>query len=72
VKQAERWVKRAVGHFNNLLAHSLKPYEPTPEHLRKRLLIPLCKDIQEILRVGTTNDIKEALHQFSKVCQRIL
>lgn len=65
------FVKDAAGHFRNLIAHSLREYEPSPEHILKRLLRPLCDDMSRILEDGTAADCKEAVELFSEECRRI-
>ncbi|MEX2722288.1 MAG: hypothetical protein Q6366_011385 [Candidatus Freyarchaeota archaeon] len=65
------FVKDAVGHFRNLLIHSAREYEPSPEHVLKRLLRPLCQDLNYIIEKGTTRDAKETLTLFQKECKKI-
>lgn len=65
------FVKDAAGHFRNLLIHSLREYEPTPEHLLKRLLKPLCIDITRILNQGTAGDAEETLMMLHKECEKL-
>ena len=64
------FVKDAAGHFRNLIAHSLREYEPSHEHILKRLIKPLCEDVSRILDEGTAADAKEAAELFSKECNR--
>jgi hypothetical protein len=64
-------VKRAIGHFGVLIDHALKPYEPSPEHVLKRMVHPLCQDIHNILDRGTKNDAWEVIEGFSRECARI-
>lgn len=64
-------VKRAVGHFRVLIDHALKPYEPSPEHVLKRMVHPLCQDIRDVLEKGTKNDAWEVMEGFSRECARI-
>jgi len=64
------FVKDAAGHFRNLIAHSLREYEPSREHVLKRLIKPLCEDISRILDEGTAVDAKEAAELLSKECKR--
>ena len=66
------YLKRLFGHFSNLAEHALRPYEPTPAHLKKRLLLPLCEDISELLKIGTKNDFHEALTGISEICKKII
>ena len=65
------FVKDAVGHFRNLLIHSTREYEPSPEHILKRLLRPLCLDIDHIIKKGTARDAKETLTLFQKECKKV-
>lgn len=65
------FVKDAVGRFRNLLIHSTREYEPSPEHVSKRPLIPLCRDLNHIIEKGTARDAKETLTLFQKDCKRI-
>lgn len=64
------FVKDAAGRFRNLVEHALREYEPTPEHVLKRLLKPLCADINNIVSLGTASDAKEALALFQRECRR--
>ncbi len=64
------YVKDAAGHFRNLIIHSLREYEPTPEHTLRRLIQPLCRDIERILERGTARDAHEALTLLHKECAR--
>ena len=64
-------VKRTIGHFGVLIDHALKPYEPSPEHVLKRMVHPLCQDIHKILDRGTKNDAWEVIEGFSRECARI-
>ena len=65
------FVKDAVGHFRNLLIHSIREYEPTPEHVLKRLLRPLCEDLGRITERGTARDARETIISFRKECEKI-
>lgn len=62
---------RVTGHFRVLIDHSLRPYEPNPSHLLKRMLLPLCEDFQNMLAEGTKNDAWELLKSFSETCKRL-
>lgn len=66
------YLKRLFGHFSNLAEHAIRPYEPTPAHLKKRLLLPLCEDISELLKAGTKNDFQEAFTGLSEICGKKL
>ncbi len=65
------FVKGAVGHFRNILIHSTREYEPSTEHVLKRLLKPLCQDLNYIIEKGTMRDAKEKLILFQKECKKI-
>ena len=49
-------VKRTIGHFGVLIDHTLRPYEPSPEHVLERMVYPLCRDMHDVLDRGTKND----------------
>ena len=66
------YLKRLFGHFSNLAEHAIRPYEPTPTHLKKQLLLPLCEDIFELLKTGTKNDFQEAFTGLSEICKKKL
>lgn len=65
-------IKRFLGHFENLARHSIRPYEPTPSHLKKRLLLPLCVDISNLLKKGTKNDYEVVLKGISEICKKYI
>lgn len=65
------FVKDAASHFRNLVEHAFKPYEPSPAHLLKRLIAPLCLDLSHILGSGTAADAKETLELFQRECRRL-
>ncbi len=65
------FVKDAAGHFRNLILHSLREYEPSPEHLLKRLVQPLCADIGRILEKGMAKDAQETLILIQRECKRL-
>ncbi len=65
------FVKDAAGHFRNLVEHAFKPYEPSPVHLLKRLIAPLCFDISHVLSSGTAADAKETLELFERECRQL-
>jgi len=67
----DAYIKRILGHFKNLAKHTTRPYEPTPSHLKKRLLLPLCEDISTLLEKGTKNDYEKALSGMSKICKQL-
>jgi len=43
-------VKSAASFFRLLVEHSQRPYEPSPEHVLKRMLLPLCDHLTEIVK----------------------
>ncbi len=65
-------VKRALGHFKVLIEHSLRPYEPSPEHILKRMVKPLCQDVSAMQKKGTRNDSWEFLQGLAEACRVIL
>ncbi|NVM54640.1 MAG: hypothetical protein HWN66_13125 [Candidatus Helarchaeota archaeon] len=65
-------IKRLLCHFSNLAKHATRPYEPTPAHLKKRLLSPLCEDIADLLNKGIKNDFQEALSGISEICKKYI
>jgi hypothetical protein len=72
MSRAEPYVKDAIGHFRNLLEHALREYEPTPEHVLKRLLAPLCRDISLVTSRGTSGDASRTLKGFSTLCAKAI
>ena len=62
-------VKSTISFHRLLIEHSLKPYEPTPQHILKRMLLPLCKHFNEIIDKGTKNDTWNVIKGFSKECE---
>ena len=67
----KRIVARTLGHFRILVDHSMKPYEPSPDHILERMIVPLCHDFALILKKGTKNDGWHLLHGFEKECKRL-
>lgn len=63
-------VKDTVGHFEVLVDHSQRAYEPSPTHVLKRLVRPLCRDFERIIDKGTKNDAWDAIEGFLAVCER--
>ena len=53
------------------MEHSQKGYEPSPEHILQRMLIPLCAHFHNILEFGTKNDAWEIVEGFSQECKRL-
>jgi len=64
-------VKRTIGHFGVLIDHTLRPYEPSPEHVLERMVYPLCRDMHDVLDRGTKNDAEDVIEGFSRECTRI-
>ena len=65
-------VKSTISYFKLLIKHSQKPYEPSPEHILKRMLIPICQSINEIRDSGTRNDACDLVEGFAKECMRLV
>ncbi len=65
-------VKSAISFFRLLIEHSQREYEPSPEHVLKRMLLPLCRSFSEIVENGTKNDAWDVIQGFSKECPRRL
>lgn len=52
----KQMVKETVGRFRALLDRATREYEPSPEHVLKRLIRPLCRDLEQLQDEGTKND----------------
>lgn len=65
-------VKSTISFFRLLIEHSQREYEPSPEHILKRLLLPLCCALSEIVENGTKNDAWDVIQGLSRECQRRL
>lgn len=65
------YIKRILGHFKNLVTHTTRPYDPSPSHLKKRLILPLCEDITLLIEKGNKNDYEKALSGISKICKQL-
>ncbi len=65
-------VKATISFFRLLIEHSQKEYEPSPEHILKRMLLPLCRNFSEITKEGTKNDAWDAIQGFSQECNKLL
>ena len=63
-------VKSTISFFRLLIEHSQREYEPSPEHILKRMLLPLCCAFSEIAENGTKNDAWEVIRGFSKECKK--
>jgi hypothetical protein len=64
-------VKSTISFFRILIEHSQRGYEPSPEHILKRMLFPLCRHFSEILENGTKNDAWNIIEGFVKECNRL-
>jgi hypothetical protein len=60
-----------VSFFRLLVEHSQRPYEPSPEHVLKRMLLPLCDHLTEIVTEGTKNDAWDAIEDFVSECHQL-
>ena len=70
--EREQIVKRTVGHYLNLVEHSLREYEPNPKHALQRLVMPLCEDFQDLMNAdGTRRDMEKILRGFLEHCKHI-
>lgn len=65
-------VKSTISYFRLLIKHSQKTYEPSPEHILKRMLIPICESLNETLENGTRNDAWDLVEGFTKECKRLI
>jgi len=65
-------VKSTISYFRLLIKHSQKVYEPSPEHILKRMLIPICESLNEILENGTRNDAWDLVEGFTRECKRLI
>lgn len=64
-------VKSTISFYRLLIKHSLKPYEPSPQHILKRMWLPLFKNFDEIIQKGTKNDTWELIEGFARECEII-
>lgn len=64
-------VKSTVSFFRLLIEHSQRDYEPSPEHVLKRMLLPLCEHLTEIVEDGMKNDAWDAIEGFAQVCRTL-
>jgi hypothetical protein len=62
-------VKSTISFFRVLIEHSQKDYEPSPGHILKRMLMPLCEHF-EIVEKGTKNDAWDVIEGFVQECER--
>ena len=63
-------VKSTISFFRLLIEHSQREYEPSPEHILKRMLRPLCRNLSEIMEKGTKNDAWEIIEGFARECKK--
>ena len=63
-------VKSTISFFRLLIKHSQREHEPSPEHILKRMLKPLCRNFSEIVERGTRNDAWEAIEGFAQECRK--
>jgi hypothetical protein len=63
--------KSTISFFRLLIEHSQRPYEPSPEHILKRMLWPLCRGLSEIVARGTKNDAWEVVEGFATECRQL-
>lgn len=64
-------VKSTISFFRLLIEHSQREYEPSPEHILKRMLKPLCRNFSEVVESGTKNDAWETIEGFARECKKI-
>jgi len=64
-------VKSTISFFRLLIEHSQKEYEPSPEHILKRMLLPLCRHFSEIVENGTKNDAWNTIEGFLGECKKL-
>jgi len=64
-------IKSTISFFRLLIEHSQKEYEPSPEHILKRMLLPLCRHFGEIMENGTKNDAWDIIEGFVGECKKL-
>jgi len=64
-------VKSTISFYRLLLEHSLRPYEPSPQHVLKRMLLPLCRNFSILPERGTKNDCWELIQGFADECEAL-
>lgn len=67
----KKGVKSTVSFFRLLIEHSQKEYEPSPEHVLKRMFLPLCRNFREIVEKGTKSDAWSVIEGFLKECKKL-
>ena len=65
-------VKDTLVHFETLLKHSVREYEPSSAHIMKKLINPLCRDFTRLAEKGTRNDSWEVIHGISQTYRKII
>ncbi len=65
----KRIVKSTISFYRLLIEHSLKPYEASPQHLLKRMLLPLCGQFNSLIKHGTKNDAWNVIQGFANECK---
>ncbi|MFQ5812349.1 MAG: hypothetical protein ACE5I2_04040 [Anaerolineae bacterium] len=63
-------VKSTISFFRLLIEHSQREYEPSPEHILKRMLKPLCRNFSEVVEKCTKNDAWEIIEGFARECKK--
>ncbi|UCD84718.1 MAG: hypothetical protein JSU92_00585 [Deltaproteobacteria bacterium] len=65
-------VKDTLIHFEIMLKHSMREYEPSPAHIMKRLVAPLCQDFTRLAEKGTRGDAWEVITGISQTCRKLI
>jgi len=63
--------KSTVSFSRLLIEHSQREYEPSSEHVLKRMLVPLCDHLQELVEEGAKNDAWDVIEGFARECRRL-
>ncbi|MDI6793050.1 MAG: hypothetical protein QME81_09315 [bacterium] len=64
-------VKAAIAFFRVMIEHTQKGYEPSPPHILKRMIRPLCSELAKIEQRGTKNDAWDFVEGLSAECRRL-
>lgn len=67
----KNFVKDAIGHYEVLLDHTQRDYEPHPIHVWKRMVVPLCNDFERIIKNGTKNDAWQTIEGIVRACSNL-